>query len=162
MARTASSPDAGIPAFDDDQQRTVADHLQATLVELTDLALQGKQAHWNLTGPRFKPLHEHLDELVSSWRIHADTVAERAVAVGVPARGQARDIVEATPLDVLPSGWIRDDDIVEAFIRRVGEVVGAVRQRAEQLGELDPVSEGVLLDVLTDLEEQHWMLRASR
>ena len=28
----------------------VADDLQATLVDLIDLALQAKQAHWNVTG----------------------------------------------------------------------------------------------------------------
>jgi starvation-inducible DNA-binding protein len=38
--------------------------------------------HWNIFGRLFKPLHEHLDELVDSWRDLADTVAERAVALG--------------------------------------------------------------------------------
>jgi starvation-inducible DNA-binding protein len=32
--------------------------LQEMLVELADLAAQTKQAHWNVTGLHFKPLHE--------------------------------------------------------------------------------------------------------
>ena len=59
------------------------------LVELIDLALVGKQLHWNVTGPLFRPLHEQLDELVDSWRELSDVVAERAVALGYSPDGQS-------------------------------------------------------------------------
>ena len=37
--------------------------LQATLLDLVDLALTGKQLHWSVVGPNFRPLHLQLDEL---------------------------------------------------------------------------------------------------
>ena len=55
-----------IPTIDPTATRpapSTADALQATLVELIDLSLQAKQAHWNVVGPAFKPVHEFLDEL---------------------------------------------------------------------------------------------------
>src|SRR5271155_2256919 len=51
--------------------------LQATLAELLDLQLVGKQMHWTVAGPLFRPLHEQLDEFVDAWRDLGDTVAER-------------------------------------------------------------------------------------
>ena len=76
MASTAQS--AHLPALGEHQLKDVGNTLQAMLVELIDLALFGKQLHWNVTGPLFRPLHEQLDELVDSWRELSDVVAERA------------------------------------------------------------------------------------
>ena len=58
----------------------VAAALQQALVDLTDLSLQGKQAHWNIEGPGFRSLHLHLDEIIDEVRLAADDVAERIKA----------------------------------------------------------------------------------
>src|SRR5256884_4393128 len=81
--------EAHLPALGQHQREEVGRELQATLVELIDLSLIGKQLHWNIFGRPFKPLHEHLDELVDSWRELSDTVAERAVALGYSPDRQA-------------------------------------------------------------------------
>src|SRR5438128_2481265 len=81
--------EAHLPALEHNGREEAGRELQATLVELVDLSLIGRQLHWNIFGQLFKPLHEHLDELVYSWRDLADTVAERAVALGVAARFRA-------------------------------------------------------------------------
>ena len=68
------------------EREGVGQGLQATLHELIDLSLIGKQLHWAVVGPLFRPLHLQLDELVESWRELSDTVAERAVALGCRPR----------------------------------------------------------------------------
>ncbi len=88
MASTTQG--AHLPALGAHQREEVGNQLQAMLVELIDLALVGKQLHWNVTGPLFRPLHEQLDELVDSWRQLSDIVAERAVALGYVPDGQSR------------------------------------------------------------------------
>ena len=93
MASTTQS--SHLPALGAHQREDVGNHLQAMLVELIDLALVGKQLHWNVTGPLFRPLHEQLDELVDSWRELSDVVAERAVALGYAPDGQS-DAVAAS------------------------------------------------------------------
>jgi starvation-inducible DNA-binding protein len=71
-----------LPVLDEPHEREAVGHeLETTLHELVDLSLIGKQLHWAVVGPLFRPLHLHLDELVDSWRELSDTVAERAVAL---------------------------------------------------------------------------------
>ena len=79
-----------LPPLGTHVREDVGNHLQDTLVELIDLSLLGKQLHWSVVGPHFKPVHEQLDELIDSWREMADTVAERAVAIGYMPDGQAQ------------------------------------------------------------------------
>jgi starvation-inducible DNA-binding protein len=54
-----------LPALAEPHQRKAVGHeLEATLHELIELSLIGKQLHWAVVGPLFRPLHLHLDELV--------------------------------------------------------------------------------------------------
>ena len=51
------------PLSDSDRD-AVGTVLQASLVDLVDLSLIGKQAHWNVIGKNFRSIHLQLDELV--------------------------------------------------------------------------------------------------
>jgi starvation-inducible DNA-binding protein len=87
-AKGATMPEP-IPSTLDDQARTTtANALQATLVDLIDLSLVAKQAHWNLIGRQFHDVHLHLDELVDTSRKYSDEVAERMSAIGVSPDGR--------------------------------------------------------------------------
>jgi starvation-inducible DNA-binding protein len=133
--------------------------LQATLVELTDLALIGKQLHWTVVGPHFLSLHEQLDELIDAWRDLSDTVAERAVAIGVWPDGQA-DTVAATAHRRVEPGPIEDHAVVSELAHRLAETSELARQRMDRLGELDAASQDVLVEVVRALEQQLWMIRS--
>jgi len=87
-------------------REAVGTELQATLTLLIDLSLLGKQAHWNVVGPHFRPLHLHLDEMVDAWREAADAVAERAVALGCApdGRGAQRPVAAAHRCSRRPRG----------------------------------------------------------
>ena len=61
--------EAHLPALDHHHREEAGHELQATLVELIDLSLIGKQLHWNIYGRPFKPLHEHLDQLIDADRL---------------------------------------------------------------------------------------------
>jgi len=82
----------------------VAKALQATLVELIDLSLQAKQAHWNVVGPSFKAIHLFLDELTDQYRDWYDEAAERLAAIGVSPDGRTATVAAGTPLEPLPAG----------------------------------------------------------
>jgi len=156
---TSASP-SHLPALSAHEREEVGRQLQATLVELVDLSLVGKQLHWTIVGPLFRPLHLYLDELVDSWRELSDTVAERAVAVGVFPDGQASAIIAAAEQPSLEATAIPDHAVVAELVRRVAEVSELTRGRVERLGELDAASQDVLIEVLRALEEQAWMLRS--
>jgi starvation-inducible DNA-binding protein len=157
----AIKQEAHLPALDHHRREEVGRELQATLVELVDLSLIGKQLHWNIFGRPFKPLHEHLDELVDSWRELSDTVAERAVALGFAPDGQAAAVSAGSSLAPVDSGSVDTDTALRELVPRVADVAEQIRVRMDRLGEIDAVSQDVLIEVLRELEKQLWMLRVS-
>src|ERR671937_3324052 len=138
----------------------VGQQLQATLHELLDLSLIGKQLHWAVVGPLFRPLHLQLDELVESWRDLSDTVAERAVALGFIPDGQAAAVAAGSQLAPVARDSLEDHLVVRDLTHRVAEVSERVRTRMNRLGDADVASQDVLIEVVRELEKQQWMLRA--
>ncbi len=82
----------------DKVRRDTVDLLNQQLADALDLALQTKQAHWNIKGPNFIALHELFDEVVDEVFEHADDLAERAVQLGGTALGTARIAAKASRL----------------------------------------------------------------
>src|SRR5262245_51508426 len=150
----ASATQAHLPALDEHHRAEVGHELQATLVELIDLSLLGKQLHWNIFGRPFKPLHEQLDELVDSWRDLSDTVAERAVALGVAPDGQAAVIAAGSGIEPVDAGSLDTDSATRQLVERLADVDERIRSRMDRLGELDLASQDVLIEVVRDLEKQ--------
>ncbi|MCP2338861.1 Dps family protein [Actinomadura rupiterrae] len=141
-------------------QKVTGEALQGALVDLVDLALYAKQAHWNLVGPRFKVVHEHLDEIVDLARQAQDDVAERAVAIGVNPDGRSRTIADRTRLQQLESGYLDDDKVVAAVTGTLFEIIARFRERIAATDEPDPVTQDLLIGITADLEKQHWMFQA--
>ena len=134
--------------------------LQQELVELTALALTGKQLHWTVVGEFFRPLHAQLDELVDSWRSLADTVAERIVAVGGTPDGQASTVASTSAWEPIPARAIESQEVIRILARRLAEAAEQARNRMNRLGNLDLASQDVAIQVLRELEKQLWMVRA--
>jgi starvation-inducible DNA-binding protein len=153
--------EARLPALEHHARAEAGRELQATLSELVDLSLIGKQLHWNIFGRPFKPLHEHLDELVDSWRELSDTVAERAVALGVAPDGRAATVSDGSGIAAVDAGALDTDTAIRVLVPRLADVAERTRARMERLGEIDLASQDVLIEVLRELEKQLWMLRAS-
>jgi starvation-inducible DNA-binding protein len=149
-----------LPPVGGHEREEIGRELQATLVELLDLSLVGKQLHWTVVGPLFRPLHLQLDELVDSWRDLADTVAERAVAIGYFPDGQAVVIAAESELAGVERGAIEDQAVVRQLARRLAESSERIRSRMDRLGDLDAASQDVLIGVVRELEKQLWMVRA--
>jgi starvation-inducible DNA-binding protein len=142
------------------EREGVGQELQATLHELIDLSLIGKQLHWAVVGPLFRPLHLQLDERVDSWRELSDTVAERAVALGFVPDGQAKAVAAGSQLAAVAPTALGDHLVVRELTHRIAEVSEQVRDRMNRLGDADLASQDVLIEVVRTLEKQQWMLRA--
>lgn len=133
--------------------------LQAALVELIDLSLQGKQAHWAVTGPMFKPVHEHLDAIVDDLRTACDDVAERKAALEVSPDGRLATLIAATPVEPLPAGWQPDSQVVARMLARLEALSGRLGGWIDELGDLDPVSQDMLIGIRHGIDKHAWMLR---
>ncbi|MFI0409734.1 DNA starvation/stationary phase protection protein [Actinomadura sp. 3N508] len=144
----------------DEAQKIAGDALQGSLIDLIDLSLVAKQAHWNLTGRNFKVVHEHLDEIVALARGGQDDVAERAVAIGVNPDGRARTVADRTRIPQLEAGYLDDDKVVAAVTDILAQIIARFRERITATDEPDPVTQDLLIGIARDLEKQHWMFQA--
>lgn len=151
IQRTAMKPE--------DTELTVH-HLNDTLIELIDLTMQTKQAHWNVTGPSFRALHLQLDDVVRHTREFSDTVAERIVILGCPAHALAGHVAHQSKVDPMPDGFIADADVVKLMTERLSELCSRLRGRISATDGRDPVSADLLTQILGKLEEQMWMFHA--
>lgn len=138
----------------------VADSMQRTMVDLIDLHLVGKQAHWTVVGDNFQPVHERLDVLIDQWRLWSDSVAERVVILGTLPKGRADDIVSLGRNDEFPVDWLDGNDAMRLLADRVEGAAKRAREHQEAVADLDVISDALLQEIIEGLEEQLWMLRA--
>ena len=145
----------------DAKEKTAAE-LQAVLVDLIDLGLQGKQAHWNVVGPQFRTLHLELDEVVEDSRKWSDEVAERLRALGVAADGRATVVAKRTGIESLPEGIIADKEVLVRVADQIAKVAARGRASFDRLDGTDKVSEDILIEVVQGLEKHLWMFRSQQ
>ncbi len=164
MATTAtrhrSKQHVSHPAFRADA--TFAGHLQQLLVDLNDLALQGKQAHWNIVGPNFRDLHLQLDEIVDAAREYSDDVAERMRAVYVIPDGSAARVAAQTSLPAFPTGEVETGEAIDAIVASIYAVAGTARRIHDEIDAADPTTADLLHAILERLEQLAWLTDAER
>ncbi|MDR0285042.1 MAG: DNA starvation/stationary phase protection protein [Propionibacteriaceae bacterium] len=133
--------------------------LQAVLVDLVDLGLQGKQAHWNVGGPFFRSVHLELDEVVGQLLEWQDEVAERISALGGHPDGRAATVASGSTVAPLAGGPLRDVDVVTGFSDRLAAASAAISARFGE-AEADLPSQDVLIGIVAGLDKAAWFFRA--
>lgn len=134
--------------------------LQRVLVDLVDLQIQGKQAHWNVVGKNFRDTHLQLDEIIEASRLFADTVAERMRALHALPDGRSDVVAETTTLPECPHGEIATRDAIDLMTERLDDVATTCREVHDQVDEEDPTSADILHTILERIEQLSWMVSA--
>jgi starvation-inducible DNA-binding protein len=142
-------------------QKSAAE-LQIVLVDLLDLGLQGKQAHWNVVGPQFRALLLELDDVVDDSRKWSDAVAERLRALGVAADGRASIIAKRSGIESLPEGTISDKEVLIHVTDQLAAVAARCLASIDHLNGADKVSEDILIQIVEGLEKHVWMFRSQQ
>ena len=127
---------------------------------LQALAVNGKQAHWNVRGANFIAIHELLDQIVDHARQAADDAAERIVALGLPIDARTSTIAEKVAPTAVPAGFTPWQDIVRDMIADMDAVIVDVKAAIEGLDEVDLTSQDVALAIVQTLEKDRWFLFA--
>jgi starvation-inducible DNA-binding protein len=149
------------PLSESDREIT-GNALQATLVDLIDLSLIAKQAHWNVVGANFRSAHLQLDELVAIARQYVDAVAERANAIGISPNGKAKTVVASSGVPEYPDNWRSVEATVGAIVDILGALIQRLRQRIDATDKSDLVTQDLLIEVTQELEKAHWMWQAQQ
>lgn len=139
------------------------DILKGHLADLHVLYIKTRNYHWNVTGPRFQPLHAFFEEQYEDIAKAIDEVAERIRMLQGRSPGSMAEFLKIARLceekaGVYPpaDGMIRSllEDH-EAIIRQLRKDIETTDEKVDDIG---------TSDFLTGLIEAHekmaWMLRA--
>ncbi len=147
-------------SIDADTVAGVAQFLGPVVVDLTALAVDGKQAHWHVRGANFQAVHELLDSVVDHAHDYADTAAERVVALGLPLDVRIQTVGSKATTPKLTAGFQQSDAVIAEVIASIDATLATVRTAVDELAELDPVSQDVAIEIARGLEKDRWFLFA--
>ncbi|GAA1049116.1 Dps family protein [Arthrobacter russicus] len=139
---------------------TLSANLQTVLVDLIELHLQGKQAHWNIVGKNFRDLHLQLDEVIAEAREFSDTIAERMRALHAVPDGRTATVAASTSLPAFPSGLVDTSKAVDLVVERLDAVAATVRRVHDAVDAEDPTSADLLHAITEKVEQYAWMVGA--
>ena len=148
------------PGISTDKGHQVAKILQERLNALNDLQLTLKHVHWNVIGPHFIAVHEMIDPHVDEVRAMVDETAERIATLGLAPIGTPGALVEHRTWDDYSLDRATTDEHLGALDVVYNGVLGAHRTAQETVGEIDAVSEDMLIGQIKQLELFHWFVRA--
>jgi starvation-inducible DNA-binding protein len=136
------------------------DDLQKVLVDLIELQLQGKQAHWNVVGTNFRDLHLQLDGIVDVAREASDTIAERMRALDAVPDGRPDTVVATTTVPAIPPGLLGVTETVDLVTNRIYAVVDTMRTVHDDVDAADPSTADLLHGIIDALEKEAWLLKS--
>lgn len=140
----------------------LAEILNQTLADLTDLKTHAKQAHWNVRGTMFVTYHKLFDKVAEEADGSADLVAERCAQIGGFVNGLLSDAAKNTSLKAFPAGITDDDDCLEAVLESVSQICESCRKNIDETEELgDYATSDMYIDITRAFDKLAWMLNAS-
>ncbi|GAA3022730.1 Dps family protein [Microbacterium dextranolyticum] len=151
ISMTAAGPEASAGT---------AQFLTPVVLGLQALAVNGKQAHWNVRGTNFIAIHELLDQVVANAQGFADLAAERIVALGLPIDARVSTVAEKAAPTTVPAGFTPWDEIVRAVVTDMDVVIADVQAAIDGLDETDLTSQDVAIAIKAGLEKDRWFLSA--
>jgi starvation-inducible DNA-binding protein len=157
MTKVITVPESSV---DPDVAAGAAQFLSPVVVNLTALAVDGKQAHWHVRGANFQAVHELLDTVVDHAHDYADTAAERVVALGLPLDARIQTVGAQATTPALIGGFQQSDTVIAEVIASIDAVLVSVRAAVDGLAELDPVSQDVAIEIARGLDKDRWFLFA--
>ncbi|MBV7411318.1 DNA starvation/stationary phase protection protein [Dermabacteraceae bacterium TAE3-ERU27] len=143
-----------------EQAEQLCEALQDRLHSMNDLHLTLKHAHWNVIGRDFIAVHEMLDPQIELVRGFADELAERiatlgGVPIGVPGR-----LAHDRPWGDYAVDRAPTQEHLAALDKVYDGVIGSHRDAIALAGDIDPITEDLLIGEARELEQFQWFLRA--
>lgn len=145
----------------EETRRRAVEVLNGRLALALDLALQAKQAHWNVKGPSFESLHGLFDDVAKAALGFADHFAERAVQLGGLAEGTLQVIGERSSLPAYPLDAFDGRAHVEALSGAVASFGRHVRTAIQETADLgDDGTSDLFTQVSRATDELLWRIEA--
>ncbi len=134
--------------------------LNQLLADSSDLAMQAKQAHWNVRGPSFIALHRLFDEVYEHAAEWSDEIAERVAQVGGQVHGTLQAAAKSTRLKPYPLELVRDLDHVEMLASAIAKFGAGVRAAIETFSEIDQDTADLCTEISRAADKDLWFVEA--
>jgi starvation-inducible DNA-binding protein len=148
------------PLNGDEERRQSVQGLQQLTVDLLALHNMYKEAHWDLNGPLFLPLHEYYQRQADLYLQQADLFAERVLQLGSGVDGRISTIASKTKLAELPEGYLTDDHSLKLLLDRVSVLQKEIYELIGATEMSDPPTSNKLQDLAHSVDKDLWQLRA--
>ena len=144
----------------DDRARLTA-ALKSVMGDTYALYVKTHGYHWNVTGPRFKSLHEMFMEQYTELWTALDEIAERIRTLGEFAPGSTEQILENATIK--PDNSQPDADSMVENLAKGHDMLSTTLKKA--LDVADEIGDDVTVDLFTQRmtvsQKTAWMLRAN-
>jgi len=148
----------------DEARLEVGQILNLLLADESVLYATTRDYHWNVTGPDFHSLHLQFESQYGQLEAWIDSVAERARAIGIGARGNWADLTKSARSSADAGIGLSADHMLAELLALHEDLVLQLRADAEAC--TTRFKDIGTADFLTGLMEKHekiaWMLRAQR
>ncbi len=135
--------------------------LNERLADFLDLERQAKQAHWNVRGPHFQPLHELFDAVATLAVGWADDIAERTVQLGVVAEGTVQAVAERSELPRCPANVEQSGEWVHIIAEALAFCANAARADIKEAAAADDdITADLLTRITSEADKQLWFVEA--
>jgi starvation-inducible DNA-binding protein len=144
---------------DEDRHKSVKG-LQQLTVDLLAVVNTYKEAHWNVSGPLYLPLHEYYDAQADFYRAQSDVFAERVLHLGSSVDGRYPTITRTTTIPEMPAGYLSDDDTLKLLLDRITVLQKEIYKLLRDTEESDPPTSNKLQDLAYSVDKNLWQLRS--
>lgn len=149
----------GAPGIAEARRAEIIADLNGVLVDLIDLSLSAKQAHWNIEGPNFQGLHRLFDEVTDFAREQYDEAAERIRALGGTTHATLQDIHRDTHFKPFPSDerdWKKLATAVVAMLKQASSRLHDLIEATED----DMPTQDMYIGMQFGIDKKAWMVEA--
>ncbi len=143
-----------------ENKNAVVDQLNIVLANTYALYLNTQNAHWNVVGPHFHPLHQMFGEQYAELAEAIDEIAERIRALGAAAPGSLSGYAALSQIEELTAAEIKGSDALKALVNGHEKIDALIKNAQEVAAENgDEGTADMMIARLQAHEKTLWMLR---
>jgi len=147
------------PLTSDSARTKVVRIMQQITVDLLAVFNQNKEAHWNVNGSLYLPLHAFYQEQADFYRTQADLFAERALQLSYGIDGRYSTICKTTNIPDFPGGYITDIESKKLLLDRIKILQKEVYNYVRETEDIEKVTSNKLQDLGYEVDKNLWKLR---
>ena len=135
--------------------------LNSILIQVIEVAMSARHAHWNVRGAHFVARHEHFKNVADGLGPQNDTIAKRISALGGIARGTVQIVASPRTSKPYPLHSFSDHDHLDAVACHLGLPASEARLSIGECQEHgDPETVQILIEASIATEKLLWLVES--